>query len=71
MNDGYMEMAFTLPVPCGEEAEEAARQYVGKMGMDEPNVAYYHELCPGYTFFVVYAKAQHTIDCRPGGRVKI
>lgn len=62
MNDGYMELAFTLPVPYGEEAEEAAKQYVGKMGMEEPNVTYYHELCPGYTFFVVYAKAQHTVD---------
>jgi len=62
MNDGYMELAFTLPVPYGEEAEEAAKQYVSKMGMQEPNVTYYHELCPGYTFFVVYAKAQHTVD---------
>ncbi len=62
LNDGYMEMAFTLPVPYGEEAEEAAKQYVKGMGMEEPNVTYYHELCPGYTFFVVYAKATHTID---------
>jgi beta-lysine 5,6-aminomutase beta subunit len=62
MNDGQTEMAFTLPVPYGEEAEEAAKQLVKKMGMDEPNVTYYHELCPGYTFFVVYAKCQHTVD---------
>ena len=27
LNDGYMELAFTLPVPYGEEAEEAAKQY--------------------------------------------
>ena len=47
LNDGYMEMAFTLPVPYGEEAEEAAKQYVKGMGMEEPNVTYYHELCPG------------------------
>lgn len=62
LNDGYMELAFTLPVPYGEEAEEAAKQYVVKMGMEEPNVTYYHELCPGYTFFVVYAKSTHTVD---------
>ena len=62
LNDGYMELAFTLPVPYGEEAEEAAKQYVSKMGMQEANVTYYHELCPGYTFFVVYAKSTHTID---------
>lgn len=62
LNDGYMEMAFTLPVPYGEEAEEAAKQYVTKMGIEEPNVTYYHELCPGYTFFVVYGKSVHTVD---------
>lgn len=62
LNDGYMELAFTLPVPYGEEAEEAAKQYVYKMGLQEANVTYYHELCPGYTFFVVYGKCTHTID---------
>ena len=62
LNDGYMEMAFTLPVPYGEEAEEAAKQYVAKMGIEEANVTYYHELSPGYTFFVVYGKCVHTVD---------
>ncbi|MCQ2548292.1 MAG: cobalamin-dependent protein [Clostridia bacterium] len=62
MNDGKVELAFTLPVPYGEEAEECAKQLVKKMGFDEPNVTYYHELCPGYTFFVVYGASQATID---------
>lgn len=62
LNDGKVEMAFTLPVPYGEEAEECAKQYVKKLGFDEPNVTYYHELAPGYTFFVVYGSAQQTID---------
>ena len=62
LNDGKVEMAFTLPVPYGEEAEECAKQYVKKLGFDEPNVTYYHELGPGYTFFVVYGSAQQTID---------
>ena len=42
LNDGKVEMAFTLPVPYGEEAEECAKQYVKKLGFDEPNVTYYH-----------------------------
>ena len=62
LNDGKVEMAFTLPVPYGEEAEECAKQYVKKMGFEEPNVTYYCELTPGYTFFVVYGAAQATID---------
>lgn len=62
LNDGKVEMAFTLPVPYGEEAEECAKQYAKKMGFEEPNVTYYCELTPGYTFFVVYGAAQATID---------
>ena len=62
LNDGMVEMAFTLPVPYGEEAEEAAKQLAKKMGFDEPNVTYFKELCPGFTFFVVYGKCQQTID---------
>ena len=41
LNDGRMEMAFTLPVPYGEEAEECAKQYVKKLGFEEINVTYY------------------------------
>ena len=40
MNDGKMEIAFSLPVPYGEEAEEAAKQLLKQMGMTEPSVTY-------------------------------
>ncbi|MCL1809983.1 MAG: cobalamin-dependent protein [Clostridiales bacterium] len=62
MNDGMVETAFTLPVPYGEEASEAAKQLVKKMGLDEPAVVYSHDMGGGYTFFVVYGKCQHTVD---------
>ena len=62
LNDGMMETMFTLPVPYGEEANEAARQLVKKMGWEEPNVTYSHDMGNGYTFFVVYGKCQHTVD---------
>ena len=62
MNDGMMELAFTLPVPYGEEASEAAKVLVRKMGLDEPNVVYSKDMGGGFTFFVVYGKCQHTVD---------
>ncbi|HKK95980.1 MAG TPA: OAM dimerization domain-containing protein [Anaerovoracaceae bacterium] len=62
MNDGQVEMAFTLPVPYGEEADEAARQLVKKMGCEEPSVVYSKDLGDGYSFFVVYGKCQHNVD---------
>ena len=39
MNDGKVQISFTLPVKDDEKGIEAARQYARKMGIDEPNVA--------------------------------
>jgi beta-lysine 5,6-aminomutase beta subunit len=62
MNDGMMELAFTLPVPYGEEASEAAKALAKKMGLDEPSCVYSKDMGGGFTFFVVYGKCQHTVD---------
>jgi len=62
MNDGMVETAFTLPVPYGEEGNEAAKQLAKKMGLDEPAVVYSKDLGGGFTFFVAYGKCRHTID---------
>lgn len=62
LNDGMMECTFTLPVPYGEEANEAAKQLAKKMGLDEPSVTYSHDMGGGYTFFVLYGKCQHSVD---------
>ena len=62
LNDGMVQMGFTLPVPAGDEASEAARQLARKMGFEEPSVVYAKDLGIGYTYFVVYGKSTHTID---------
>ena len=62
MNDGMMELTFTLPVPFGLEASEAAKQLARKMGLDEPAVVHSSDMGGGFTFFVLYGKCQHTID---------
>lgn len=62
MNDGIVQLCFTLPVPCGEEAKEAARRLALKMGLEEPSVVHAEDLGVGYTMFVMYGKCQHTVD---------
>lgn len=62
MNDGMVELAFTLPVPHGEEAGEAAKQLLKKMGFEEPAVVYSKDMGGGFTFFTMYGKCQHTVD---------
>lgn len=61
LNDGMVQLSFTLPLPYGEEAKEAARQLVMKMGIKEPSVVYSKDLA-GFTYFIVYGRAVHTVD---------
>lgn len=62
LNDGAVQLSFSLPVPYGDEANEAARQLAAKMGFEEPAVVYSHDLGIGYTYFVVYGKTVHNVD---------
>jgi len=62
MNDGKVQLSFTLPVPEGGEATEAAKQLLRKMGFDNPQVVFFKELTPGYTFFNCYGNCTHSVD---------
>ena len=62
MNDGKVQLSFTLPVPVGDEAIEAAKQLIRKMGMENPQIVFYKELMPGYTFFNCYGSCTHNVD---------
>ena len=62
MNDGKTQLSFTLPVPAGDEAVEAAKQLMRKMGFENPLVVFYEELTEGFTFFSCYASCTHTVD---------
>lgn len=62
MNDGKVQLSFTLPVPEGAEAIEAAKQLILKMGFTNPLVVYSKELTKGFTFFNCYGSCSHTVD---------
>lgn len=62
MNDGKVQLSFTLPLPNDAKAEEAAKQLARKMGFEEPNVAFSKSLDKNYTFFVVYGNTVHSVD---------
>ena len=62
MNDGKVQLSFTLPIKADEVAAEAAKLYAMKMGLEEPNVVHMADLGVGYSFFVVYGSCVHTID---------
>ncbi|MBN2776073.1 MAG: cobalamin-dependent protein [Bacteroidales bacterium] len=62
MNDGKTQLSFTLPVTCNDEAIEAAKQLMKKMGFENPQVVFYKELTKGFTFFNCYGSCSHTVD---------
>ena len=62
MNDGKVQLSFTLPIKDDARGEEAARQMAKAMGLEEPNVAYHQALDDNFTFFVVYGSYVHTIN---------
>lgn len=62
MNDGTLQLCFTLPVEVGPEAREAAIQLVQKMGLDGVKLATMEKVAEGYSMFVIYANTRHTVD---------
>jgi len=61
-DDGKMQFSFTLPVPHGELAKEAARLYLEKLGFVHPLVCSMEPMGSEFTFFVAYAYATPHID---------
>lgn len=62
MNDGKVQVSFTLPVKNDDRGTEAARSLARKMGLSEPNVAWAEALDDGFTFYIVYGSCAHSVD---------
>ncbi|TVQ98992.1 MAG: hypothetical protein EA398_12595 [Deltaproteobacteria bacterium] len=62
LDDGIMQLSFSLPVPFGDEAREAARRLLLAMGLEDPQIYHAADLGDGYTFVIVYARTRATID---------
>jgi beta-lysine 5,6-aminomutase beta subunit len=62
LDDGIVQLSFTLPVPHGLAARRAAQEWAAQMGFEHPEVVHYQELTPGYTHFVMFAESGQTVD---------
>lgn len=62
MNDGRVQMMFTLPVPNDERAEEAAIQLMTKAGFSNINVCHAEALDDNFTNIICYGSLIHTVD---------
>jgi len=62
MDDGVVQVSFTLPVEPSPEAQEAAIEISKKMGLDPVKVATMEKAADGFSFFVIYGNLQHAVD---------
>lgn len=62
MNDGKVQVSFTLPMKDDELSAEVAKQFAIKMGLSDVQVVHHEALDSGFTFFVAYGSLNHTVD---------
>jgi beta-lysine 5,6-aminomutase beta subunit len=62
MNDGKVQLSFSLPIEWSEAADEAARQLVAKMGLSDVQVVEGRRIANGFSYFVVYGATPQAVD---------
>jgi beta-lysine 5,6-aminomutase beta subunit len=62
LNDGVVQVSFTLPLPYSPLAKEAAKRYASQMGLSDPYVTLAEPIAPEFTFFIVYGRTSHEVD---------
>jgi beta-lysine 5,6-aminomutase beta subunit len=62
LNDGKVQVSFTLPLQNNERSVQAARILAEKMGLDEPHVVFSKALDENFTFFILYGTLKHDVN---------
>ena len=61
LNDGMVQISFTLPIKNNDIATAVATQYCEKMGIIKPKIVKQESLDPNFTFFVIYGSCKHKV----------
>ncbi|MDA8441746.1 MAG: cobalamin-dependent protein [Peptococcaceae bacterium] len=62
LNDGLIQLSFTLPLAKSAHTEEAAKQLVLKLGLVEPQIVYSEDIGANFTFFIAYAQTNLSVN---------
>lgn len=62
MNDGKVQLSFTLPIMNDEKGDEAAKELARKMGVLDPLVADSIALDNEFTMYIVYGSVSHSVN---------
>ncbi|WP_366922687.1 cobalamin-dependent protein [Metallumcola ferriviriculae] len=62
LDDGAVQLSFTLPVPTGEEARQAALMMAAQMGLKNARVVWMDRIGENFTYIILYAQSPHWVD---------
>lgn len=62
IDDGAVQLSFTLPVEAGPLARAAAVALTEKLGLEHVEVVHMAKQGSGFSFFVVYGHSRHSVD---------
>ncbi|XFA98471.1 OAM dimerization domain-containing protein [Candidatus Izemoplasma sp. B36] len=62
LNDGKIQVSFTLPVQRSQKGIAAAKELAKKMGLLDPAVVHAEDIGNGFSFYVLYGSAIHSVD---------
>lgn len=62
LNDGKVQISFTLPVPHNALGEECAKTLALKMGIMNPLIAHSEALDDEFSFYIIYGNVIHAVD---------
>jgi len=62
LDDGAVQLSFTLPVPDGPRGREAARVFVEKLGFKQVEISHSHSMSDDFSFYVVYGRTDISVD---------
>jgi len=62
LNDGMVQLSFTLPIENSARAKKAAEIYAEKLNLEMISVACAEKIAENFTYFVIYARAIPTLD---------
>lgn len=62
LNDGKIQVSFTLPVQRSQKSIAAAKEIAKSMGLIDPAVVHAESIENGFSFYVLYGSCLHNVD---------
>ncbi|QVK21075.1 cobalamin-dependent protein [Mycoplasmatota bacterium] len=62
LDDGKVQVSFTLPLPADEKAYEAALLVAKGMNLENPSIAHQEELDKNFSYYVVYGNYKNSVN---------